>query len=747
MSAASVRRAVAIAIAIGTFSTVTWAEETNSPALEEIIVTAQKRQERLMDVPAVVTELKASDLTDQNLVDIFSYHSRIPGLSYAGDHTNDLSLRGITTGGSNNPTLAITLDDIPFGSSTAAGLGNSLFPDFDPSLLERIEVLHGPQGTLYGASSLGGLIKYVTRQPDASKFFGSAETGMESVDGGSSGFFVRGTLNAPLVADKLALLVSAFNRQDAPYIDNVDAANAANNVNTARTYGGYASLLFTPFEDLKITLSALDQKRKGEFSTSVHVNTDANGYPTWVNPYGEDKISLTPTSDIGEQKLYSARLVWDFSGLEFTSLSSFSESTGTNFQDVTSVFFFLLPQYGYPPFGSAAAVHIDDAQEGRKVSQEFRLSGKLSHIVDWRVGLFYTREYGSVDQSLLLYDPSGAQQATPYIGAGPSEFKERAAFADFVFHVIDKFDIDAGVRYAKNDQVVGGGLTTVDPPAQPIFGPTNVAPAFDSSDSSTTWSFSPVYHFTDDLMAYFRAASGYRPGGPNSVLPNVPLTFKPDKVVDYEVGFKGIAADHKFSWEAALFQINWTDIQLQDTDVATQFTYTTNGAKARSRGLELAANWQPLSGLTIGANATYLDAVLTETLPQLNGADSLIGNSGDRLPWSSRFSSNLFVQDNFHITGNFTGFAGMNWSYVGARYTDFASTGATFPRFQLPSYSLVDLNTGLEYDGHWTLKMYLRNVANERGVVQANNRNGTSSTTFADFTQPRTVGASIGYRF
>ncbi len=684
---------------------------------------------------------------------MFSYHTRIPGLSYAGDHTNDLSLRGITTGGSNNPTLAILLDDIPFGSSTAAGLGNSRFPDFDPSLLERIEVLHGPQGTLYGASSLGGLIKYVTRQPDATKYFGNFETGIESVDGGASGYFVRGTFNAPLIADKLALLVSAFNRQDAPYIDNVNAGNAANNVNTARTYGGYGSLLITPFDDLKITLSALDQKRKGEFSTSVNVNSDANGYPTWVNPYGEDKISLTPTSDIGEQKLYSARIVWDFSGLQFTSLSSFSESTGTNFQDVSSVFFFLLPQYGYPPFGSGATVHIDDAQEGRKVSQEFRLSGKVSQVVDWRVGLFYTREYGSVDQSLLLYNPGGAQQATPYVGAGPSEFKERAAFADFTFHVIDKFDIEAGVRYAKNDQVVGGGLTTVDPPAQPIFGPTNVAPAFDSSDSSTTWAFSPVYHFTDDLMGYFRAASGYRPGGPNTVLPNVPLTFKPDKVTDYEVGFKGLTADHQFSWDAAVFQINWSDIQLQDTDIATQFTYTTNGAKARSRGLELEANWQPFGGLTIGANATYLDAVLTEALPQLQGADSLVGNAGDRLPWSSRFSSNLFAQDNFHISANLTGFAGVNWSYVGARFTDFVLTGATLPsgapspRFELPSYSLVDLNAGLEYDAHWTLKMYLRNVGNERGVVQANNRNGSSATTFADFTQPRTVGASIGYRF
>jgi outer membrane receptor protein involved in Fe transport len=745
---AAVRRAVAIVIGLGSCS-VTWAQQTNtpSPILEEVVVTAQKRDERLIDVPTAVTELQASDLLSQNLVDMYSFHSRVPGLSYAGVQTTDLALRGITTGGATNPTLAILLDDIPFGSTTVAGLGNSRFPDFDPALLERIEVLHGPQGTLYGAASLGGLIKYVTRQPDTQRFFGSAEAGMESVDRGSSGFFVRGTLNAPLVSDKLAFLVSAFDRQDPPYIDNVNPTYAATNINKTHTYGGYASLLFKPTDGLVITLAALDQRRSAEFSTSVHVNTDANGYPTWVNPYGENNVSLTPTSDIGEQKLYSARIVWDFAGLEFTSLSSYSESTGTNLQDITSVFFFLLPQYGYPPMGSAATIHINDAQLGKKVTQEFRLAGKLTNVFDWRVGLFYTHEYGSVDQSLLLYDPAGSQQATPYAATGPNDYTERAAFADATFHVTDKFEIEAGVRYSKNDQVIGGGTTTIDPPAVPIFGPSNTAPQLTSSDNSTTWAFSPVYHFTPDLMTYFRAASGYRPGGPNTVLPNVPAAFKPDTVVNYEVGFKGIAADRKFSWDAAVFQINWKDVQLQDTDVATQFTYTTNGGGARSRGVEGELNWLPLAGLNVGANMTFLDAVLTEALPALSGADSLVGNSGDRLPWSARFSSNVFAQDTFQISGNLSGFAGVNWSYVGSRYTDFTSTGATLPRFQLPSYSLVDLNAGLEYGGNWRLNIFLRNVANEHGVVTANNRNGTSPTTFADFTQPRTVGASIGYRF
>src|SRR5262249_20430821 len=134
----------------------------DSRSLEEVVVTAQKREERAVDVPVVINSVSAQELTDQNLSGIREYYSRVPGLAYDGDKTYSLSLRGITTGNATNPTLAVLVDDVQYGASTQAGLGNSVFPDFDPAMLERIEVLHGPQGTLYGAASLGGLIKYVT---------------------------------------------------------------------------------------------------------------------------------------------------------------------------------------------------------------------------------------------------------------------------------------------------------------------------------------------------------------------------------------------------------------------------------------------------------------------------------------------------------------------------------------------------------------------------------------------------------
>jgi len=756
MSAISGYRSVLFGLTAGIYSVSSAAADAPAPAsepatLEEILVTAQKKQERLIDVPAVINEVKASDLAEQNVQQIFDYYSRIPGLSYNGNKTYDLSLRGITTGGATNPTLAILVDDIQFGSSTTAGLGNSLFPDFDPSMLDRVEVLHGPQGTLYGAASLGGLIKYVTRQPDPDKFFGRVEAGFESVQGGGLGWTTRGAVNIPLVSERVALNVSAFTRWDPAYIDNVNPALTANDVNRTHVYGGNAALLLKPFDGLSITLSALQQKRHADFSNSVQADFDANGRPDFSKPtYGENKINLGATSDVGNQQLYSARIVWDVAGLQITSLSSFQKSEGTNFQDVSSVF--ANPQgLNLPTFYGldSGFVFIDDAASTRKLTQELRVSGKVDSF-DWRGGLYYTREYGSVDQTLNLFDGNNTHAATPYIGASPTNYKEKAAFADGVYHLTRQWDLQAGVRYAKNDQLIGGNTTT-DEIGGLVFGPSNVAANLISSDHSTTWAVSPIFHITPDMMVYARAASGYRPGGPNTVLPNVPATFAPDKVVDYEVGFKGILADRTFSWDAALFQINWQHVQLQDTDNATEFTYFTNGGSARSRGLELAVSWKPYSGLTVDATTTFMDAVLTQDLPTLANADSLEGKSGDRLPASARFSSNLNVQQDFPITDSLTGYVGVNWSFVGTRQSEFSSTAALAsdspePRFDLPSYSVVDLRTGLNYATDWHLNVFLRNIANKEGVVFADNRNGTAVTSVR-YLQPRTVGMFVSRDF
>jgi iron complex outermembrane recepter protein len=207
------------------------------PSVEEVIVTAQKREERLRDVAAPVTVVNAQSLVDSNQLRIQDYYTRVPGLNVTSlfPFHQLISIRGITTGNYTNQRVAVLVDDVPFGPSTYLG-GGLVYPDFDPGDLNRVEVLRGPQGTLYGASSLGGLIKYVTVDPSMDRFGGKVRAGLTHVaDGDDLGYDVRGSANIPL-SDTLALLASGFTREDPGYIDN--PVLGAEDINKAETVGG-----------------------------------------------------------------------------------------------------------------------------------------------------------------------------------------------------------------------------------------------------------------------------------------------------------------------------------------------------------------------------------------------------------------------------------------------------------------------------------------------------------------------------
>lgn len=226
--------------------------------IEEIVVTAQKRTERLADVPVPVTAIDAGALATQSQVLLRDYYATVPGLTVApGVQSNQtVAIRGITTG-TGNPTVAILIDDVPYGAATNIG-GGRFIPEIDPGDLARIEVLRGPQGTLYGASSLGGLLKFVTRDPSTDDLSGSLQAGMSDVQGGDDpGYSLRGSVNVPL-NDAWAVRASAFTRRDAGYIDNVRTAQEDVNETTAR--GGRLSTLWRPSDTFSLKLTALAQE-------------------------------------------------------------------------------------------------------------------------------------------------------------------------------------------------------------------------------------------------------------------------------------------------------------------------------------------------------------------------------------------------------------------------------------------------------------------------------------------------------
>lgn len=731
------------------FSVSSMAQSAHSaPTLEEVVVTAQKVKQREIDVPVAVTAIRGSALVNQDLVQVTDYYSRIPGLQVGALPSNAngiaaLSIRGITSGTAGNPTVAVLIDDVPFGATTYEG--QPPFPDLDPAILQQVEVLRGPQGTLYGASSLGGLIDLVTKSPNLDKYSGDVQLGESSVSGGNSGWSGRGSANIPLIDHKVALLVSGVYRNDPAWIDN--KFNNTKNVNQVITRGGNAKLLISPTDNLSITLSALAQHQ-----TSVNgivgimvcpqCAADRTSPVDYTPLYGRNTVDLAPSPGFNTFELYSARINYNLGWADLTSLSAWNHTKWLNVQDVTFVFGFLPPLYGLPN----GRVTINNVNESSRFTQEIRLHHSGRHF-DWLAGLYFNHEQEQIVQALDLFTASGSPAGVPYDGAGPFYYFERALFGDVTWHVTPKLDLQVGGRYSSLDESYYS-TTTIVGNASLVFGPTTVTPKASTSAHPVTWLVTPSYHINKDLMAYFRAASGYRPGGPNTGVPGVPTSYAPDKVYSYELGLKGAPRNSGFSFDASLFDIEWKNIQLLDTDPISQFTYFTNGSAARSQGLELTGSWRPWRGFVINPTFTYTDARLTQSFPPPSATVTpLDGVSGAELPYTAKVSGDLNFQQNFPLTASVSGYLGADYSYVGQRMSAFRtnSPAAPGPRFAIPGYGLFELDAGLFWNG-WRLNLYGRNLGNVQGVVSATNRGGTAQPV-AYFVQPRTIGLDIEYNF
>jgi outer membrane receptor protein involved in Fe transport len=726
------------------------ADEANSA---DIVVTAQKKKERLIDVPVAISAIAADTLTTQNINRLSEFYDRVPGLQYSGQRVSAISLRGVTTGGQTAPTVALLVDDVQFGGTT--GTGQPPLPDFDASAISRVEVLRGPQGTLYGASSLGGLIKYVLKEPDTRAVSGRIEVGGTAVSHGDAGYSLRGSINIPL-NDWIAVSGSGFKREDAPYLDNANPSVAKNkDINTRDVWGFRGAVLIKPADNLHFVFSALRQQQDALNSDlaitsggvpickacTLSSSTNRTAAVTTFEPvYGALTINSLDSPNSSRFKLYSGRAEWDLGQIKVTSLSAWSRADNIITSDVSTVFGGLFRAlYG---LATAPTVQIANSDYTHKFSQELRLGGDIGPF-SWLVGGFYTVEHAGTDQTLIA---SGSLNATPYIGAGPGTYREYAGFGDLTWHATDKLEIQLGGRYAHNKQSNATALIT-DATVAPVFGSgTTIAR---SSDNAFTWLISPSYHFTPDIMVYARVASGYRPGGPNiAAPPSVARSFGSDSVVNYELGFKGKVVPGLLTIDTALFQIDWKDIQLQGTDSISQLTFLTNGGKARSRGLEFAANLTPWRGMTIDANLTFTDAVITQDLPTLAGATGLKGQAGDRLPFSAKVTGHISAQQNFTISANFEGNLGFSLTYVGDRASAFQTNAAnaTRPRILIPEYTVFDLRGGLVYKKDWSINLYVRNLFDARGITAAQNRNGTNVPT-ALFIQPRIFGVSVARTF
>lgn len=666
----------------------------NVTQLDAVTVTADKRVERAIDVPMSVSTVSGKTLVEQHKAKLLDYLQGTPGVQIVSSgNTNEISMRGITTGGSGNPVVGITIDDVPASSSTSSANGAELVPDLDPSDIKSVEALLGPQGTLYGAASLGGLLKYTMIDPDTTKLSGQVQVDGSSVEHGGLGNTERVSLNVPVVKDTFAFRVSAFNREDPNYIQNVADGD---DKGLTRVQGGRLSAIWFVNDKITVRSSALFQQSDTTGSQTEDVNIA--GQPLYGN-YSQSRIPGAENSSFN-YSIFTTSITDDLGWANLVSTTGFSNSRYQRSTDMTPAFASIASAVGLTGYGAELADHT----QTRKFTQELRLeSPDDGRKLDWRVGAFYTNEQSSVDQIINFANlttgawlPDGALE-TAYLN---SRYREYAGFGSATYHFTSRFDVQAGLRYSHNDQSYA---ETGDATYQGT-----------SSDSSLSYSISPRFHLTPDWMVYARVANGYRPGGPNEVpssASEVPKTYAPDKTVNFELGTKGEFLDKRLLVDFSVYHIKWSNIQLQAVDQASAYSYYVNSGGAKSDGFEAALTGKPWAGMTVHAGVAYTHAVLTADAP-----DAIYGRSGDALPNSAKWTASLSARQAYAFGNNFKGFTSATLTYLGARQFDFAPS-SDIQRLHAGAFATIDLASGISRK-NWSIVAYIRNLGDRRGVVQ-----------------------------
>lgn len=700
--------------------------------LGTVVVTASKRPEFLKDVPSSIAVLDGLGLRKQGAARLEDYVARVPGLVLNAQSVGQqqITIRGLSTGPGGAPTVAVYMGEAPYGSSTSGGAGGLLTPDIDVIDLERIEVLRGPQGTLYGASNIGGLLKYVLIAPDTGEFGG--EVGMEGskASHGGAGYAVRGRVNVPIVQDQFAILASGYYRRDPGFVD--DRGRGLTDVDKTRVYGGRLSALWTPSPGLKIKAEAIAQDRRARGFAEIDVD------PATLTPvYGDYEQHRAVGADFFGSKMRQYILTgsYGFNGIELTVTTSYNTLKDVGGADYTQTFGPIAtafgPEFNVPDLGFSA---VNDIAQ-RKFSEEIRLSGKLAEAFDWTGGVFFSKETSDTAVTLPTFDSAtGAALVLPALLVSDiqTNYTEYAGFGEVTYHATSKLDLIGGLRYATNKQ------SNVSTSSGALVGPESTVLS-DSKDSSTTFSVSPRYKFNPNLMAYARVASGYRPGGANGGYGPTP-NYAPDTVVNYEVGFKAGAPAKKIYLDVALFSIDWKQIQLLLRD-SNGLSYIDNAGRARSQGVEAALSYSPVSGLTLAASAAYTDAKLRQDIPS-----GQYGLSGDSLPYSPKLKASVSADYSFVLGDNLRSFVGASYFYTDKVLAAFSADAVT-PRIGLPSFSTVDLRVGVTLD-QVRVGLFVKNVSDTRGY------NGTrpltldaAGTASASLIQPRTLGVSLATSF
>ena len=754
-----------------------FAAETAAATVEEVVVTAQKREENLQDVPVAVTALSTKKLDDLNINSFDDYVKFLPSVSFQSSAPgfSNVYMRGVASGGDGNhsgsqPSVGTYLDEQPVTT-----IGGAL--DIHIYDIARVEALAGPQGTLYGASSQAGTLRIITNQPELGVLKGRYDLEVNQVAHGATGYTAEGMVNIP-IGDKVAIRLVAWDEHDAGYIDNVKGTRTyptsgvtinnnnrvKNNYNDVDTYGARLALRFDVNDNWTIRPSFMAQETK----------TNGNfAYDTSLGAYKIKHFLPEDTKD----KWYTAALtvqgkIGDF---DLVYSGGYMDRKLNTHSDYTDYSFFYDTLFGSGAYITDASGNVIDPTQritGKdhftREYNELRLSSPQDQRLRYVIGAIQQRQTHLIEQN---YQITGLDPAIAVTGRKDTLWltdqlridRDYAVFGEAYFDITPQLTLTAGLREFKTDNSLRGfygfsrGYSSRTGEAA-CFAPSGIAgsPCTNLNkrvkETGEIYKLSLNYKIDDDKMVYATYSQGFRPGGINRRSTLAP--YVSDKIYNYELGWKTQWANNSVRWNGAAYLEDWKDFQFSFLG-PNSFTEILNAGQARIKGIETDISWAaPIEGLTIGAAAAITDAKLTQ--PYCGTVDAAgkpvkvcttpQAPSGTALPVTPNFKANATARYQFplgdfdaHIQGSAV-FQGASWGDLRIKERDLLG--------REKAWTSADLSGGLAKNS-WTLELSIRNlfdVLGDKGHT-AQCTPTVCGTTYVYPIRPRTFAVSFGQKF
>ncbi|MES2743504.1 MAG: TonB-dependent receptor [Pseudomonadota bacterium] len=747
-------RALAV-LSAGTFAAA-HAQDSGSDKIETVQVTATRTGAvDVQRVPAAITVIKPESLSKYGQGNLGDIANLVPAMSVQeqGPGVNNITMRGLVVRGivpsevQDASLVAVYIDDMPVTLKSAN-------PDLKVLDLERVEVLQGPQGTLFGAGSMAGTVRQITQKPEFNDFFGSVEAvGSRTSGFGGGNHNLRGTVNLPIKDDTLALRLTGYTGNDSGYVRNEHTGATANAVSTNQARAA-ARLRATP--NLLIDASI----------TASNIKGGINDAYSGLAPY--TTTSLTPQTSNDNLQLYNLTLNYDAGAAQLVSSSSYlhRDTLYVNAGQYKATAFIF---GGQPPLIGSSYV-IGNALAD--FSQEFRLQSKPGGRLKWTAGAFYTQGKRDLrqDQPTPGFDARFAathdfpgynsqlndNAFTPddyFSGTQNIKSREGALFAEATYTVFDKLDLTAGLRLFRGTQDFDlkfsglfGNLVNATPSA-----PRGSQPELSTSSETSQGAnprFAAAYRVDPDHTLYASAGKGFRYGGNNQPVPfnfcgvHAPATFSPDSLWNFEAGSKNALLGRRLIFNASAYLIKWKDVQVFDKLPCTYY-YTQNAGKVRSEGVELESLFKLSRQASIGVSASYNHAYATDTVVTGIPAQNIPADA--RVPYAPKFAATVNASYTIALGGKDEIGLSANYAHRGEAYTNFAPSQGGYSR--IPSANTLNA-TVIYKTGPYELGLFGTNLTN--GAKVSDVTTNTIAIQPGDnlyMIRPRTVGLRVKARF